>query len=302
MPFIPTLQFQQKQKALLQKKTTGEIDEIGYHRLLDELISEEVHAQQDTVLELAIQEMRETAVRSLQAHEQEQRETQEEIERANQAAARAQEDQNRLEKEGRQQREQDQQRLQVEEAERQRHARSAYRIRIVPGEIAYLKSKYESAKNRYNLLQIASIVFSITTTTLVGTDIFPRWFVLVCSGTAAMAATLLSTFRMREHNYSYYQAISYMEAEIHDYDQRVGAYAGLDDEQAYRRFAARISEIKQQYISQELAMWKAEPSEDSKGAKAPSSSSQIEEDKNREDGKSEQAPLITGAKEAEKTA
>ena len=299
MVLVPTLQFQQAQKELLQKRTTGEIDEIEYHRLLDELIAKEVHDQQQTVLDLAIQEMREAAAQSLQAHEQGQRATQEEAERAKNAATRAQENQNRLEEERRRQREQTQQRLQEEEAERQQQARLTYRFHTVPNEIAFLKAKHESAKSRYNALQIASIFFSIATTTLVGSDVFPRGIALVCSGFAAMAATFLSTFRMREHNYSYYQAISYMEAETHDYDQRVGGYAGLEDEQAYRRFCARISEIKQQYISQELAMWKAEPSGSPQGASVSPLGSQTGEDTSAGDGTSEHTSSTPEAKESE---
>lgn len=299
MVFVPTLQFQQNQKVLLQKKTAGEIDEVEYHRLLDELITKEVQDQQNTVLGLAIQEMREATARSLEAQEQAQREAQKEAERTKDALASAQARQKRQEEADQRHQEQVQQTQQEEEAERQRVARLNYRLIIVPREIAFLKSRYESAKSRYNGLQIISIVFSIATTTLVGSDIFPRGFVLLCSGLAAVAATLLSTFRMREHNYSYYQAISYMEAEIHDYDQRVGGYAGLDEEQAYRRFAARISEIKQQYISQELAMWKAMPSGDAKGMGQSLSRGPDENQPDTEEIESDQASPATKVEEAE---
>src|SRR5258708_33200780 len=93
---------------------------------------------------------------------------------------------------------------------------------------------------------------------MVGLDVFPRWIVAFFSAAAAIATGLLSTFKIRERNYSYYQAVSSMETECHNYDQRIDRYADLDEDLAFRRFSSRISEIKQQYASQELAFWKAE--------------------------------------------
>jgi predicted ATP-dependent protease len=284
MPFVPTLQFQQAQKALQQKKASGEIDEIEYTRQLDELIAREVHAQQDAVVDMAIQELREAALRNLETYEREQQEARKRAERERAEADLARERYKREEEERAWRREQEQKRRQEEEEEQQRQARYAYRYRIVPNEIATLKQQYSSAKCRYTWLQIASIVFSIATTTLVGTDLLPRYVALICSGLAAMAAAMLSTFRMREHNFSYYQAISSMESETHDYDQRVGGYKGLNDEDAYLRFAARISEIKQQYMSQELSMWKAaEPAESKPAEELPSSRGRTEAAKGNTD-------------------
>jgi hypothetical protein len=270
MTFVPTLQFQQAQRKLQQKKASGEIDEIEYTRLLDEMIAREVHEQQDAVVDLAIQELREAVSHNLESYERELQEARKKAERERIAADLARERNKREEEDRAWRREQEQQRQQELEEARQRQSRYDYRYRIVPNEIATLKQQYADAKRNFTWLQIASIVFSIATTTLVGTDLFPRFIALTCSRLAAMAAALLSTFRMREHNYSYYQAISGMESEIHDYDQRVGGYSELNEEQAYRRFTARISEIKQQYMSQELSMWKAAEPAESKPAEEPS--------------------------------
>lgn len=299
MPFVPSLQFQQAQKMLQQKRIDGEIDEIEYRRLLDELIIKEVSAHQNVVVDLTVQEMRDAASQSLLASEQEQK-------RAKDAEELALARQNRQEEENKRRRELALKRQQEEEADRQTQARWTYRYRTVPGEIVILKSRYERAKQIYTWLQVASIVFSIATTTLVGTDLFPRAIALICSGFAAIAAAALSTFRMREHNYSYYQTISHMESEIHDYDQRVGNYVGLDDEQAYRRFAARISEIKQQYISQELAMWKSAGSaEGSDGQNPPDANSNANAEAGADQGNSPRgqiSPQTTQDEEEKKSA
>ncbi|MBE3561098.1 MAG: DUF4231 domain-containing protein [Ktedonobacteraceae bacterium] len=259
MTYVPTLQFRQTQNQLQQKKASGEIDEGEYCRQIDELIVREVREHLDTVINLAVQELREETSRELQAYEDELQKEKKKLEQKQLADDLAKE-RYRLEE----------QRQQEEREKRQRQARDYYRFNIVPNEIATLKQEYARTKNYFNWLQIISIIFSIATTTLVGTDLLPRFFALICSGVAAIAAALLSTFHMRERNYSYYQAISSIESEIHDYDQRVGGYAGLGDEEAYVHFAARISEIKQQYMSQELAMWKVAASAEGKPAEEPS--------------------------------
>jgi hypothetical protein len=70
----------------------------------------------------------------------------------------------------------------------------------------------------------------------------------------------------------------------------VGNYVWLGEEQKYSRYAARISEIKQQYMSQELAMWKtAEPTIGKKEGQ-PALPDHIAVDESQEDVKQEQEP------------
>jgi len=285
--FVPTLKFQQAKKDLQHKKFAGDIDEVEYHRLLDDLITKEVQDHQSAVIDLAIQEMRDTESRNLQEYEIKQKEEEEQAQIKLKEEERYRLRRMQLEREKERKRQIEQDRQKESEAEQKRESRQTYRRVIVPDEIENLKKQYSRAKRFYTWLQIGSIVFSITATSLVGTDIVPRWVAVICSGFAAMAATALSTFQMRERNYSYYQAISGMESEIHDYDQQVGEYANTDDDQAYQHFSARVSEIKQRYISQELSMWKAtEPSTNKDEVQLTPSRQQ--EDGSKEDAEEEQ--------------
>lgn len=287
MTLVPTLEFQQAKKALQQKNFNGEIDEVEYHRLLDDLIAKEVQNHQSTVIDLAIQEMREAEYQNLQDYEKERRKEVEEAQRKRKDEEQAKLRQKRLEEDREQRRQLEKTRQKEKEIEQKRQSRQSYRRMIVPSEIENLKKQYQNARLFYLWLQIGSIVFSITATSLVGTDIVPRWIAVICSGLAAMAATALSTFQIRERNYSYYQAISGMESEIHDYDQQVGEYATPDEDQAYQCFSARISEIKQRYISQELSMWKAaEPSTSKEeGQSTPGGQQKDESKENAKQGK-----------------
>jgi Protein of unknown function (DUF4231) len=301
--YTPSLTFQQEQKELQNKRLVGDIDDIEYSRLIDELIMKEAHDQQAMIIELAVQEMRESQQRRIQGYEEEKMEREEKQKRKIEEEERLRHfvEQRVQQDEGKRERQrQYQEQLQKEkEARTKAQSRQNYREVAVPGEIAMLKRKYQTAQNRYTVLQIVSVFASIIAASMVGLDIAPRWLVAIFSTAAAIATGLLATFKVRERNYSYYQAISNMETECHNYDQRIDHYADIDEERAFRHFSSRISEIKQEHISQELAFWKAEEkSTREEEAQRSLPHPEAESKENPEEQKSAEEPL---SKESEHT-
>lgn len=255
MNYTPSLSFDRERETLFNKKLAGEINEAEYSRLLDELIKEEANSQQSVILELAIQEMRQAEQQKIKVYEEEKREEEEKKKMAAEEEERSKSRQKLMAEQEEKRKERLRELADQEEQKRKEQARYDYRWVTVPGEIAVLKQKYQSARTRYTWLQGVSIISSIIATSIIGLDV-PRWLPVIFSGAAAITAGFLSTFQMRERNYSSYQAIGGMETECHNYDQRIERYAGTNDDQAFQIFSSRISEIKQQHISQELAFWK----------------------------------------------
>jgi hypothetical protein len=136
----------------------------------------------------------------------------------------------------------------------------------------------------YIIFQIIVILSSIIATTSAGIDLIPRPGVAIISAVTAIFATILSTFKIKEKNYSYSQVITGIELEKHKYDNKVGEYFDLSDHKAYDIFGERISEIKKQYADQELSFWS--PSEKSiKEEKHQKATPVVEEDKCEEKGR-----------------
>jgi len=97
-------------------------------------------------------------------------------------------------------------------------------------------------------------------TTAANWDFVPRFIVGLISAVTAIAASILSTFKIKEKNYSRREVFSGIEIEYHKYINRSNEYT-TDEDEAFNRFSSKINEIKQQYADQELSFW--QPSEKS---------------------------------------
>lgn len=178
MAYIPSLAFQQEQKVLQSKRLAGEIDGAEYSRLVDELIKKEAQNQQSTIIDLAIQEMREAELRKTQALEEEKKREEAEKQRNIEEEDRSRQyiqQRMRQDEERKERQRQYQENLRKEkEARTKAQSRQNYREVEVPGEITMLKRQYQTTETRYNYLQIISVFASIIAASMVGLDVFPR--------------------------------------------------------------------------------------------------------------------------------
>lgn len=253
MDFQPSLTYQTESTRLLNELKAGALTPEEYSQRIDEIMAIEILNNPTSHQE---QEYR---LRAYETSKQEQFENEQK-----QKKLREQEKARREEKARRQKEDAKKYALAREQERREKELRhqkikqSEYRWDAIPLSLMDYKNKATRYQNWYLVLQIAIIVMSIIATTFVGIEGIPRPVIAFFSGGSAIAASLLSTFKVKERGHNYYQAVVGIELELLAYDHRVDHYAGCNDSEAFAILVTRINDIEKQQMIQDLSFWKPE--------------------------------------------
>ncbi|MPZ80652.1 MAG: DUF4231 domain-containing protein [Actinophytocola sp.] len=101
------------------------------------------------------------------------------------------------------------------------------------------------SKRTSKLFVYASVLLSVGTTAMSGIPMVPRWWVVIVSAGAALAAALLTATKAQEQWVLSREVQNHLYAERFLFEQRAGIYddAGLADDRRTRLFSARIASI-----------------------------------------------------------